>query len=59
MSRQRGLAALRREFCDQHAAWQHRQCHVLGHAVDAPQLVDDLELQSVLDQTFRVVLRQA
>ena len=49
---------LRSELADEHAAWQHGQGHVLGHAVNAPQPVDDLELQAVFDQALRVVLGQ-
>ena len=50
---------LRGELPSENAPWQHGDRHVLGHAVDAPEPVEDLELQAMLQQAIRVVLGQA
>ena len=49
----------RRSLCGQfpgeNAPWQHRDRHVLSHAVEAPQPVEYFELHTQLEQAIRFV----
>jgi hypothetical protein len=60
-----GVLALRRidrslrvELPSQNAPWQHGNCHVFGHTVDAPQFVNYLQFYPMLGKAIRVALGQ-